>query len=176
MYEDWQIKRWDTPASDINSLVMVSLVDDGVLRIIFEAPRLSNRPRWQFTFNAYPAYRNILEEYRLNLWKHLDQSNQRCGNTFIVGNSPWIAYFQSREPLIDIHSTNLIHYVIATEDDVIEILASFVEVIDLGNTASDVPRAGKSRVFYNPTDREQIKAAFEETAAKIVENQEISQD
>jgi hypothetical protein len=162
MYDDWQIKRWTTPVSDVESLVMVSLIDDGTLRITFEAPRLSNRPRWCFTFESYPAYRNILEEYRLGLWNHLDQSDQRCGNTFTVENSPWIAYFKSEEPLLETRAENFIHYVISTEDDVIEIIASSVEIIDLGDTASDMPRAGKSIVFYNPDDREQIKKVFEE--------------
>ena len=172
MYEGWQITRWDTPVSDVNSLVMVSLVDDGMLRITFEAPRLSNRPRWCFTFKSYPAYRNILEEYRLGLWKHLDQTNQRCGHTFIIESSPWIASFQSEEPFLELYNRDLMHYVISTEDDVIEILATSVEVADLGDTASDVPRAGKSIVLYNPTDREQIEKVFEE----IVENQKNSMD
>lgn len=167
MYKDWQVKRWDTPVSDVGSLVMVSLVDDGTLRITFEAPRLSERPRWCFTFERYPAYRNILEEYRCGLWEHLDQSNQRCGNTFIIESSPWIASFQPEESLLEVFNPNLMHYVISTEDDVIEILAPSVEVTNLGNTASDVPRSGKSVVLYNPTDREQIEKVFEE----IAENQ-----
>jgi len=62
------------------------------------------------------------------------------------------------------------HYVILTEDDVIEILAPSVEVTYLGNTAIDEPKAGKSIVLYNPTEREQIEQAFKE----IVENQKNS--
>jgi hypothetical protein len=151
MYKGWKIKRWDTPVSDVSSLVMVSLIDDGMLSITFEAPQLSNRPRWCFTFKKYPAYRNIMEEYRMGLWEHLDQSNQRLGHTFIVERSPWIDSFQSEDPLIEFYNTDLIHYVISTEDDVIEILAISVEVTDLGDTTSDSPRAGKSIVLYNPT-------------------------
>ncbi len=150
MYEAWQVKRWDTPISDVGSLVMASLVDDGVLSIILEAPRFENRPRWQFTFEAYPAYCNILEEYRLKLWDHLSQSKQRCGSTFIVDNSPWIAAFYETEFLLEVHYPDLNHYVISTEDDVIEILAPSVEVICLGDTPLSVPSVGKSRILYNP--------------------------
>lgn len=171
MYDSWKVKRWDTPIADLISLVMVSLIDDGMLNITIEAPRLSNRPRWCFTFEKYPAYRNILEEYRLSLWKHLDESNQRCGKTFIVENSPWIASFQSQEPLLKLYHPHLMHYVILTEDDVIEILAPSVKVTYLGNTAIDESKAGKSIVFYNPTDREQIAKEFKE----IVESQKNSQ-
>ncbi|GBE94249.1 hypothetical protein [Nostoc cycadae] len=172
MYKNWQVKRWVTPIADLSSLVMVSLIDDGMLNITIEAPLLSNRPRWRFTFDKYPAYRNILEEYRLGLWKHLDESHQRCGNTFIVKNSPWIASFQSQEPFLELYNPHLIHYVISTEDDVIEILAPSVEVTYLGNTDLYEPKAGKSIVFYNPTDREQIEKAFQE----IVESQKNSKE
>lgn len=135
MYKDWQIKRWDTPVSDVKPLVMVSLIDDGTLRITVEAGRLDNRSRWCFTFESYPAYRNILEEYRLGLWQHLDQSNQRFGYTFIVENSPWIASFRSEEILLEIYP-NLIHYVISTEDDVIEVIAPSVKVTNYRSSVS----------------------------------------
>jgi len=172
MYDSWKVKRWDTPIADVISLVMVSLIDNGMLNITIEAPRLLNRPRWCFTFKKYPAYRNILEEYRLSLWKYLDESNQRCGNTFIVENSPWIASFQSQELLLELYHPHLIHYVILTEDDVIEILAPSVEVTYLGNTALNEPKSGKSIVLYHPTEREQIEKAFKE----IVESQKNSRE
>ncbi len=108
----------------------------------------------------------------MGLWKHLDQTNQRCGHTFLIESSPWIDSFQSEEPLLELYNPDLIHYIISTEDDVVEILATSVEVTDLGDTASDVPRVGKSIVLYNSTDREQIEKVFEE----IVENQKISID
>lgn len=42
------------------------------------------------TFNNYPAYRNILEEYRTKLWLHLTETSQRCGWTFEVIESTWV--------------------------------------------------------------------------------------
>jgi hypothetical protein len=29
MYEGWRVERWETPISDVESVVMVSLIDDG---------------------------------------------------------------------------------------------------------------------------------------------------
>lgn len=69
MYEGWQIKRWDTPVSDAGVLLMLSLVDNEVLRVTLEVPQLTERSCWCFVFKTYPAYRNILEEYRLSLWR-----------------------------------------------------------------------------------------------------------
>ncbi|HYE19344.1 MAG TPA: hypothetical protein VEA69_12920 [Tepidisphaeraceae bacterium] len=75
------------------------------------------------TFRRCPAYRNIMEEFRLALWGHLDATGQRCGWTFTVVGSPWIASFRPAEPLLDLYFPGLAHYVITTEDDVVEVLA-----------------------------------------------------
>jgi len=123
MYKDWKIKKWDTPVSDVNGLALISLKDiarENKLSILFE----TNNKKLEATFDNYPAYRNILEEYRLELWKHLDETNQMCGDTFIVINSPWIKSLTEREQLINVHEKELKHYVITTTDDVIEVLSS----------------------------------------------------
>jgi len=161
MYETWIIERWNTPLSALQSVAMVSLIDDGQLSITFEAPREPGRPRWRVTFENAPGYRNLLEEYRLELWHHIDSTQQRCGNTFTVANSPWLAELRQHEGIFDAHHTSAAHFVFLTEDDVVEVLSSAQPVIDfLGSTSDGVPLAGKSTVYYNSMDREKIEAEF----------------
>jgi len=158
MYEDWRIERWDTPVSGLRANVMVSLVDDGKLTLTLEDIHSPQRTRWRFIFNKYPAYRNILEEHRLELWEHLDKTNQRCGNTFTVLDSSWIASFRPGEPLLEIYFPTLIHYVIATEDDVIEVLSPEPPRIEeVGPAPTDAPPPGKSEHLYHPRDKERIE-------------------
>lgn len=161
MYESWIIQRWETPLSRITRIAMASLIDDGHLAITFEAPRQEGRPRWRFVFERYPGYRNLMEEYRLQLWEHLDSTQQRCGNTFIVESSPWIVELRQKEGVFDAHFPTLFHYVFLTEDDVVEVLSPTVPLIqELGPTPEGTSPAGKSVVFYNTEDREQVEALF----------------
>lgn len=63
---------------------MVSLVDDGCLKVTVEDLRDPARPRWRFTFRHAPICRNILEEYRLETWELVHQGGERKGWTVIV--------------------------------------------------------------------------------------------
>jgi hypothetical protein len=72
MYEGWIVERWETSVSDAKSLVLVSLLDQhGQVSIVVQDLRDPNRRRFRFTSQHYPAYRNILEEFRLELWTQL---------------------------------------------------------------------------------------------------------
>jgi hypothetical protein len=88
---------------------------------------MNNKPisRYKITFENYPAYRNILEEYRLNLWKRLaDTINSDVkGWTLLVDDSPWIREFD-QEPLLAVLNAESRHYLICTENDVIEVLSN----------------------------------------------------
>lgn len=161
-YKQWRIERWDTPLSDIESVALASLSDSaGELAITIEAPRESGRPRWEIVFDTYPGYRNLLEEFRLQLWEHLDGTKQRCGNTFSVANSPWIESLRQNEGLFEHHHPTISHYVILTEDDVLEILSPRSPIISsLGNTPNNEPPAGKSTVLHNTEDRDKIEEMF----------------
>lgn len=120
LYQEWKFTRWETPVSDVQHLFMVSLVDaKGQLTI-----NLSTFPekfQYELTLNRYPAYRNILEEYRLELWAALTGA-QATGYTLIVADSPWIEELKEHEPLLSVLHPQLRHYIISTSDDVIEIL------------------------------------------------------
>src|SRR5262245_9127507 len=102
---------------------MASLVDDGQLSITFEAPREPGRPRWRVTFDKVAGDRNVVEAFRLELWPLLDTTPQRCGNTFTVANSPWIAELRQPEALFDAYYPSASHFVFLTEADVIEVLS-----------------------------------------------------
>ena len=138
---------------------MVSLVDEGCLSITLEGPREKGRPRWRIVFDGFvPGYRNLLEEFRLELWEHLELTHQRCGNTFTVTNSPWIVYLREKEGVFDSVYSEIDHYVVLTEDDVIEVLSPTKPKIDnLGSAPANAKPAGKSNVLYHPEDRDKIE-------------------
>ena len=161
MYHEWQITRWETPLSDLKSVAMASLVDDGQLSITVEAPREDGRPRWHVTFETYPGYRNLLEQFRLELWTHLDSTRQRFGTTFTVADSPWIKTLRETEGVFDSYYPEIEHYVVLTEDDVIEVLSPDPpSIVALEPTPTVEKRAGKSTVYYNSEDRDQIESIF----------------
>lgn len=163
IYQDWRIKRWDSPISDIHAIGMVSLTDARrQLEIVIEAYRQPGRPRWGFSFSKYPAYRNILEEHRVALWKQLDATGQRCGCTFTVEESPWIASFEPEEPVLALNYKVLRHFIICTDDDVIDVLSNAEPKIESIESASaDTPEPGKSQNLYLPADKDKVDELIE---------------
>jgi hypothetical protein len=137
MYENWMLKRWETPMSDAEGLEMESLCDrNGELVILFQDA--DEEPhRYKVSFHgSYPAYRNVREEYRLDLWRRRDEiaPAREVGSTLIVENSPWINEELAGEPLLKMINRKLVHYLMLTGDDVIEVLcntAPKVERLDL---------------------------------------------
>lgn len=80
MYEGWQVMRWETPVVDVDRLLLVSLIDSGrELTLLLEGHDRADRPRWRARFRGYPAYRNIDEAFRLDLWRWLDESGHAAG-------------------------------------------------------------------------------------------------
>ena len=159
MHEDWTFERWETPISDLKSIAMVSLIDDGCLKITVEDLRDPARPRWCFTFRHAPIYRNILEEYRLELWELVHQEGARKGWTVIVPSSPWLAQLKEKEPLIEVDHPNLLHFQIGTEDDVIDVLSPELPLVESVKSASpDDAVPGKSHVLYADEDGTDVEA------------------
>ena len=157
MYEGWRITRWETPVVDMDRILMVSLTDaKRELVLVLEDPRSSGRRRWQVRFRDYPAYRNIDESYRVDLWRWLDQSGQRCGCTFTVNESSpfgsWATtYLHDVKPATQ-------HFVIATNDDVIEVLSAEGPVWEeIAGAAPDDPAPGKATQLYVGEDDEAIQ-------------------
>ena len=128
MYASWKLENWETPISHTGSGfrgAMLSLIDDGPLKITIDIGRHPEKSLvYQIEFQSCAGYRNILEEYRIGLWEHLDSKYPELGNTFIVVNSPWLKDLRENQCLLDVHSTGAKHFVIVTGDDVVEVLSN----------------------------------------------------
>ena len=162
MYEDWNFERWETPISDLKSIAMVSLVDDGELTITVEDLRDPSRPRWAFRFTRAPMYQNILEEYRLELWQRVHVDGKRYGWTVRVPNSPWLAQLKEKEGLIEVHDPGLQHFQIGTEDDIIDVLsAKAPEILAIEPARPEERKPGKTEVLFAHEDRDKVEALFE---------------
>lgn len=157
MYEGWRISRWESSVVDQNRLRMVSLTDDNLeLVLLLESPQMPDRQRWQVRFRQYAGYRNIDEAYRLGLWQWLDDSDQRCGFTFTVQESPQFASWAA--DYLHAVAPEVRHYVIATEDDVVEVLAAVEPIWEAADPAQpDSPLPGKAKHLYIGEDDAEIE-------------------
>lgn len=157
MYEGWRIARWETPVVDLDRLLMVSLADvDRELVVVLESFREPDRPRWRVRFRHYPAYRNIDESYRLELWRWLDPSGQRAGSTFTVEEAPPLASWGT-EYLHQAHPRTR-HFVIATQDDVIEVLSMDQPIWEVAEPATkEAPVPGKAQHLFVGEDDAEIE-------------------
>jgi hypothetical protein len=127
MERSWVIERWETPLSDVEYLIMTSLINDreGTLRITFEDPKGHG---WRLSFNRRRAgYRNVDEEYRTTL---LRETAESIGYTFTVSSSPWLTELRRDEPLLDVHCKGWQCFLILTTDDVIEVIAADPPIIE----------------------------------------------
>ena len=106
-----------------------------------------------------PAYRNILEEYRTSDPPPIEGT----GWTRIDPSSDWLTDLRRREPLLDVHSPGCRHYIIVTEDDVVDVLAPKApKIVQVAAAAIDEPAPGKSDVLYHPEDRTPIDALLDD--------------
>jgi hypothetical protein len=70
---------------------------------------------------------------------------------------------RAEEPLLDVHSAGCRHYVIVTEDDVIDILCPEPpEIVEVAPAKADENPPGKSRILYHSYDEEQIEQIVED--------------
>jgi hypothetical protein len=157
VYEGWRVDRWETPVGDVDRLLMVSLVDaTRELTAIFEASWMPSRPRWRVRFRDYPAYRNIDEAYRNELWRHIRESGQECGRTFTVQESPSLQSWGT-ESLHEVRP-GIRHFVIATMDDILEVLSASEPVWEEAPCAHDGdPMPGKAGHLFVREDQAQIE-------------------
>lgn len=149
-YGRCSVSRWETPVSDIERLLPVSLCDrDERLVVTVEASWDPSRARWRVAFSGYQAYRKADELHLTALWCRLDATGQRCGSTFVVEHSPWI------DELVEIRP--LRHYVLCTLDGVIEVAAEVEpEWEELGPSHAEPSLPGRSRHLWHGEDDARI--------------------
>ena len=162
LYQGWRPKRWETPFSDVKSLAVVSLTDSGTLQVVVEAARAMPRRRWRIDFGRVPAYLNLMEEFRLELWGQTNPGEVKLGWARIIPDSPWLEKLCEREPLLRIHHPTLIHYQVGSEDDVIDVLGPATPTIqEIEPAADNESLPEKSRTLLYPDDRAEIEDLVE---------------
>lgn len=111
---------------------MKSLTDnanDGRLVIILQD--FATNQHYRVTFKRYPAYRNIMEEHRLTLWRKRPEISEpgATGWTLLVEGSDLVAgMLPEIEAYFDLRK--LRHYLIITAADVIEVLSDTEPTIE----------------------------------------------
>lgn len=121
VYSKWKIMKWPTPMSAFVNPRLESLKDGIQLEIVIQNfTHGDQRPKVEFVFSGIYSYRNINKGFRTSLWEVVPLSN--LGATWMVQNSDFLdllkADVQGAATFRDAR-----HFVIATENDVIEIVA-----------------------------------------------------
>lgn len=161
MYEDWTVQRWNTPVSDWMRVLLVHLVDDGALSVLLEETGRPGHRRFRIRFPRFIAYRNIMEEYRTELWKKFNCGPKLgLGSTWIVTNSSWASSVVGQYPLIPLRDVT--HYFIGTEDDVIEVLAIEAPELSEAPVVDGKQRLGKAEHYYMPEDHQRVDQLHKE--------------
>ncbi|MHC4340072.1 MAG: hypothetical protein ACYSX0_07670 [Planctomycetota bacterium] len=131
MYEGSTFERWGTPVSDARDLRMTRLVDEDRLCVSVIGECEGREESCDFVFRGVVAYRNTHEEYQSELWELLKGASP-WSLTFVLPASKWLEDLRVREPAMQAHAPNAVHYLIITLHDVIEVLASEAPEITIG--------------------------------------------
>ena len=121
-YQSWEIKRWETPLSDLEgrNLVLQALtLGESGLTLTLE----SEVGIFSMHFNGHPPFRVIDEGFRGDLWITLrEQDKSRFGNTLIIENSDFKDFLRL-DGYFNSMASDYVHYLIVTDNDVVEVLS-----------------------------------------------------
>lgn len=114
------IEKWE-PMKDIPEKVYLQALHDDYegLRIILKGS--GNSRTFRIKFNTNLGYRNTNESERL---KMLDENPEFCGGwaLFKVKDSDFIKWIITESNEI-VHEGNIMHYIILTPDDIVEVVS-----------------------------------------------------
>lgn len=107
--------RWETGISDLDGLYFVELVDSGdILRLIVEDRA---RRRYEVVAERAGPYRVTEEQHLVHYWDAIEEG---LGWTFRVDGAGWVRDLS----LLEHYVPGVHHYVIATLDTCLEVLAA----------------------------------------------------
>lgn len=113
------LKRWETPLEKCNRMSMGLLKDDGTLTLEIADVSKEEDHKYRIEFDSFEAYKSTNESYLNELW---NLRSENIGFTFVVENSKWVKDLMT-DPIFQDHCEGIVHYVIATLDEGIEVLA-----------------------------------------------------
>ena len=112
-------KKWEMPFEYCNRISMGLLKDDGNLTINLCDVSTDINHHLELIFEDFVAYKSTNESYLNNF---LTIRTKEIGFTFTIENSDWIIEMMN-DPIFQDHAEGIEHYVIATLDECVEILA-----------------------------------------------------
>lgn len=116
-----KIKRWNTPVSDVSRLWVYSLNYNGTLLVSCGYESNGVEKKLNITFGERPIFRDIQEEFMSPLWETIFSGPEKIGWTFILEQSRWLQELE-KDGIFFGTMKGCKHYVISTEDDVIEVI------------------------------------------------------
>lgn len=114
-------KDWLTALSGHGLLYFVKLVVERDLLIVVELEKAE--PWFCFRWNEFVAYTCAKEEYAVP-WDVDGTNSSSSGCTHMVDNSSWIQELKTGTGLLDLRSPNLKHFVIVSDEYVVQIISS----------------------------------------------------
>lgn len=134
--------RWETPVSDLAYLALLELRQVGLsLTLDLEGKRGDVAEQWRVVFRRQAGYANLREEYRARQWSVMPKTAK--GWTIIHEESPWLAELRAEERFDLYGNAAARHYMVCTEDDVIDVLSVEPPVISR-LVASEVAAPGST--------------------------------
>lgn len=119
-YNDWIIKRWETPVSDCKSFVLKSLlIESSAIVIKIEC----DAKTFEIQFHGLPSVRMIDEGYRSKLWLKVPMPERsRLGNIWIVENTDFLEFLKN-DDLFSHQVKKPKQYVFLFDNEIIEVVS-----------------------------------------------------
>lgn len=118
-----KIINWDTILSKASRVWLKKMTYDGILIVSLGSVINDIECEIEFNFGERLIFRNIQEEFFTPLWNIIASSEGKVGATFILQDSRWLKEL-NKDEIFAGTMKDCCHYVISTEDDIIEIITA----------------------------------------------------